>query len=85
MSALTAWEASKMQLQVDLPAEKYTRWVEKARLARFDPNAGRFFVQTDNEYAREWLESRLASTLIRSLAGICGRRVEVEFIGPAQG
>ena len=39
-----------------------------------------FVISVQNAYARDWLESRLSSTVVRILTGMMNRTVEVRFI-----
>ena len=40
---------------------------------------GSFMIGVQNAYARDWLQSRLSSTVTRLLTGIMNRTVEVRF------
>lgn len=41
---------------------------------------GLFVIGTPSDYARDWLASRLASTIGRLLTGICNKPVEAKFV-----
>jgi DNA-binding transcriptional ArsR family regulator len=77
LTASRAWETALQQLQRDLPKESFNTWVKRAHLIAF--LEGAFVVHAGNAYTRDWLESRLTSTLTRLLTGICNRSIEVRF------
>jgi chromosomal replication initiator protein len=78
MKAEQAWQAALGQLQMDLPKASYNTWVRGAELITYED--GSFVIGVKNAYARDWLDSRLSSTVTRMLTGIMNRSVEVRFI-----
>ena len=78
MTAARAWSAVLEQLKRDMPKAGYDKWVRDTIL--LSAKDGVFVVGAANGYAREWLESRLSSTVTRQLAGTCSRSVEIRFI-----
>jgi chromosomal replication initiator protein len=78
MKADQAWQAALGQLQLEMPKAAYDTWVRDADLITFED--GSFVIGVHNAYARDWLESRLTSTVGRILTGIMNRTVEVRFI-----
>jgi chromosomal replication initiator protein len=72
-----AWQAALGQLQMEMPKPAYDTWVREAEFMSYED--GCFTVGVANAYARDWLESRLASTVRRMLTGIMNRTVEVRF------
>ncbi len=78
MDAEQAWQSALGQLQMEMPKASYNTWVRDTRIASYDD--GLFTVLVHNAYARDWLESRLSSTVKRLLAGIMNRSVEVAFV-----
>lgn len=77
MSAEQAWRAIVGQLQVDMPKAAFDTWVQGTEFLSYED--GTFIIGVQNAYACDWLQSRLASTVKRSLAGIMNRSVEVRF------
>lgn len=73
-----SWKAAQGQLQLEMPKAAYDTWVRDARYFSFED--GTYIISVNNAYARDWLESRLASTIVRILTGIMNRTVEVRFI-----
>ncbi len=73
-----AWQSVLDQLKMEIPRASFETWVRDARACRYDGNT--LTIGVRNAYAREWLESRLASTVSRLLVGIFNARVAVEFI-----
>ncbi len=77
MNAEQAWQAALGQLQMDLSKAAFDTWVRSCEFIGYDD--GVFTVGVQNAYARDWLESRLSSTVNRILAGIMNRQVSVRF------
>lgn len=77
MKAEQAWQAAHGQLQIEMPKAAYDTWVRDAELIAYED--GTFIIGVHNAYARDWLESRLSSTIVRILTGIMNRSVEARF------
>jgi chromosomal replication initiator protein len=77
MKANQAWTAVVGQLQMEMPKATFDTWVRDAQFLAFED--GSFVIGVQNAYARDWLESRLTSTVQRLLAGVMNRSVEVRF------
>ena len=78
MKAEQAWQAARGQLQIEMPRAAFDTWVHGAELVSYED--GSFIIGVQNAYARDWLDSRLSSTVKRLLTGIMNRTVEVRFI-----
>ncbi len=78
MKAEQAWHAAQGQLQLEMPKAAYDTWVREAEYFSYED--GTFVVSVHNAYARDWLEGRLSSTVVRILTGMMNRTVEVRFI-----
>ena len=77
MKAAQAWQAALGQLQMEMPKAAFDTWVRDAELLTYED--GSFIIGVQNAYARDWLESRLSSSITRLLTGIMNRTVEVSF------
>jgi chromosomal replication initiator protein len=77
MNAAQAWQATLGQLQMEMPKAAFDTWVRDTELVSYED--GCFIIGLQNAYARDWLESRLSSTITRLLTGIMNRTVEVRF------
>ncbi len=73
-----AWQAVLSELQTEMPKASFDTWVGDTRALSLDNGA--LTVGTPNAYARDWLESRLASTVSRLLVGILKSNVAVNFV-----
>lgn len=73
-----AWQSVLGQLQLDMPRAAFDTWVRDAQAVRYGRNT--LTIGVRNAYARDWLESRLASTVSRLLVGILNASVQVEFV-----
>ncbi len=78
MDAEQAWQSAMGQLQMEMPKASYDTWVRETRMASYADGA--FTISVRNAYARDWLESRLSSTVTRLLTGIMNRSVNVSFV-----
>lgn len=72
-----AWQTVLGQLQMEMPRASYDTWVRDTKPISYED--GCLTIGTRNAYARDWLESRLASTVSRLLIGIMNRTVTVDF------
>lgn len=78
MNANQAWQAALGQLQVEMPKGTFDTWVRDAEMVAYED--GSFVIGVNNAYARDWLDSRLKSTVTRLLTGMMNRTVEVRFV-----
>jgi chromosomal replication initiator protein len=78
MNAEQAWQSVLAQLQMEMPRASYDTWVRDTEPIAYDN--GVITIGVRNAYARDWLESRLASTVSRLLIGILNSNVSVEFV-----
>ncbi|MEJ2263865.1 MAG: DnaA N-terminal domain-containing protein [Anaerolineales bacterium] len=78
MTAAKAWSTVLGQLKRDMPKAAYDKWVRNSVL--LSSKDGFFLIGATDSYARDWLTSRLSSTVRRQLAGICNHPVEVKFV-----
>lgn len=78
MKAEKAWQAAVGQLEMEMPKAAFDTWVRDARFITYED--GDFVIGVKNAYARDWLDSRLSSTITRLLTGIMNRTVSVRFI-----
>ena len=78
MNAQQAWQAARGQLQMEMPKAAFDTWVRNAEFVSYED--GSFIIGVSNAYARDWLQSRLSSTVTRLLTGIMNRTVEVRFV-----
>jgi chromosomal replication initiator protein len=78
MNADQAWQSVLGQLQMEMPRASFDTWVRDTRPITYEN--GLLTVSVHNAYARDWLESRLASTVNRLLIGILNANVSVHFV-----
>ena len=84
MNPESAWQTVLEQLQMEMPRASFDTWVRDTQVVSFDPSTSSgqavLTVSVRNSYARDWLESRLASTVSRMLVGVMGQPVGVRFV-----
>jgi len=78
MNAEQAWHSVLGQLQMEMPKASFDTWVRDTRPLSYENSI--LTVAVRNAYARDWLESRLASTISRLLVGILNSNVAVNFV-----
>src|SRR5215211_6117836 len=78
MNVEQAWQSVLGQLQMEMPRASFDTWVRDTRPLSYQD--GTLTIGVRNAYARDWLESRLASTVSRLLVGIMNASVAVNFI-----
>ena len=78
MSAEQAWLAVLGQLEMEMPRASFQTWVRDTHAVHFEGNCIQIGVR--NSYGRDWLESRLQSTVERLLVGILRMSVNVAFV-----
>jgi chromosomal replication initiator protein len=78
MDAVQAWQSALGQLQMEMPKASFDTWVRDTQIVSYKD--GLFTIGANNAYARDWLESRLSSTVTRLLMGIMNRPVDVTFV-----
>ncbi len=78
MNSQQAWQATVGQLQMEMSKAAFDTWVRNAEMVSHDNDL--FTIGVPNAYARDWLESRLSSTVTRLLTGIIGRPQGVKFL-----
>ena len=72
------WEACQNQLGGELSQATFARWVAPAQFASFAD--GTFTIAVEDPTARDWLESRLVSTLNRTLSGMMAQAVTTRIV-----
>ncbi len=78
MNLEQAWQSVLGQLQMDMPRASFDTWVRDTEPLSLEN--GVLTISARNAYAREWLASRLTSTVQRLLAGILNQPVSVQFV-----
>jgi len=78
MEGKQAWQATLGQLQLEMPKAAFDTWVRDSKL--ISATDGEFKIGVHNAYARDWLDSRLKSTIIKLLTGTLNRKIDVTFV-----
>jgi hypothetical protein len=72
------WQSVLGQLQMEMPRASFDTWVRDTQVNSYDGKV--LTISVRNNYARDWLESRLTSTISRLLIGIMNQPVQVRFV-----
>jgi chromosomal replication initiator protein len=78
MDPQQAWQAVLGQLQMEMPKASFDTWVRSSELVSHEQDV--FTIGVKNAYARDWLESRLTSTVARLLTGLLNGPQNVRFV-----
>jgi chromosomal replication initiator protein len=78
MNPHQAWQATLGQLQMEMPKASFDTLVRDTQILQY--GEGTFTIGVQNAYARDWLESRLSSTVTRLLTGLMGSPQSVRFV-----
>jgi len=78
MNSQQAWQATLGQLQMDMSKAAFDTWVRSTELVSYENDT--FTIGVQNAYARDWLDSRLTSTINHILSGLMNESQTVEFI-----
>jgi hypothetical protein len=71
------WQAALRELQLQLTKATFDTWVKNTRA--ISHKSGLFVIGVHDALARDWLEDRLLTTVERTMVGIVGHPVQVEF------
>lgn len=72
------WQAVLRELQLQMPKATFDTRVRDTRLLSCHDDV--FVIGAQNPFDRDWLENRLLATVERTLVGIVGHPVEVQFV-----
>jgi hypothetical protein len=78
MNPEQAWQSVLGQLKLEMPRASFDSWVRNTQFISFENNL--MTVAARTQYARDWLENRLSSTVSRLLTGMLNHSVDVEFV-----
>jgi len=76
-SAQEIWETAKGALQVQINKANYETWLKDT--VGISHRRNQFIIGTPKAFAKEWLEQRLHSLIRKTLMGIIGHDVDVQF------
>lgn len=77
MTADKIWQAALRELQLQMTKATFDTWVKNTRAISHED--GIFVIGVHDALARDWLENRLSTTVERTLVGIIGHPVQVQF------
>jgi chromosomal replication initiator protein len=78
MNPQQAWQATLGHLKMEMSKAAFDTWVRSTEFMSYDQDT--FTIGVQNAYARDWLESRLSSTVSRSLTGLMKSSQTVKFV-----
>ncbi len=77
LTPATTWAATLGQLQMIVTPANYETWLRETVGLRH--HEGTFVVGAQNEFATEWLQTRLRPLILKTLARVLGHAVEIAF------
>jgi hypothetical protein len=72
------WSAVLGELKRQMTRATFDTWVRPTRALGYEGEA--LVVQVASEYAKEWLENRLAVTVERTLGSVAGRALAIRYV-----
>jgi chromosomal replication initiator protein len=72
------WQAALGELQLQVNKATYDTWLRETRFIGHED--GSYVIGVPTAYVKDWLETRMRSTIERTLTGIVGRAVEARFV-----
>jgi hypothetical protein len=77
MTADQIWQAALRELELQMTKATFDTWVKNTRAISHE--GGIFVAGVPDDLTRDWLENRLLATVERTLVGIIGHPIQVEF------
>jgi len=77
-SARQIWKAALGELQLLMTDANFNTWLRDTQVVGYDD--GLFTIGVPSPYAREWLQQRFAGNVKRTLEGLVGASVRVDFV-----
>lgn len=78
MNAQDIWHATLGELQLQMTKATFDTWVRPTHAIEY--NNGALIVGVHSAYAKEWLENRLQATIHRTITGIVGEPVTIQYV-----
>jgi hypothetical protein len=78
LSPEKVWELTLGQLQLQMTQATFDSWVKGSQF--ISANNGTWQIGVKSAFAKDWLENRLLSTISRTVSGIAGSPVQLEFV-----
>jgi chromosomal replication initiator protein len=72
------WQAALGELELQMTKATFNTWIKPTVAVSWDQDI--FVLGAPNGYIKDWLENRLCTPIQRTLSGITGQQVDVEFI-----
>ncbi len=76
--AQTVWNAALGELELQMTKATFNTWVKPTSVVSWQD--GNFVLGAPNGYIKDWLENRLQTSIQRTLSGIVGQTINVQFI-----
>lgn len=73
-----AWQATLGQLELQLNRATFDTWLKGSEVLAYED--GEFVIRVRHAYAKDWLEKHLNDQIIKTLGGILGRSVTVNYV-----
>lgn len=74
----TLWQAVLTELELQMPKPTFEVYLRDTHLVSHDN--GTVTIAVRDDHARQWIEGRLLTIIKRTLVGVVGQPVEVEFV-----
>jgi chromosomal replication initiator protein len=72
------WQAALGELELQMTRATFNTWIKPATAVSWDQDT--FVLGAPNAYIKDWLENRLYTPIQRTLSGITGQQLDVQFV-----
>ena len=72
------WQAALGELELQMTQATFSTWVKPTSVVAWEQDT--IVLGAPNGYIKDWLENRLHAPIERTLSGVLGKKVDVEFV-----
>ena len=77
------WQATLGQLQMQMTQATFDTWVKNTRVISAEDR--KWQIGTKSAFAKDWLENRLFTTILRTVSNMLGEKIDLKFVVEANG
>lgn len=77
---MAIWDRVLMIIEQNLSKSSYETWFKDTALLPYDEDTDTLVIETANEFARDWIESRYLNLIGNVLHNITGKHYKLQFI-----
>ncbi len=77
---MAIWDRVLMIIEQNLSKSSYETWFKDTALLPYDEDTDTLVIETANEFARDWIESRYLNLIGNVLHNVTGKHYKLQFI-----